>query len=283
MRHPLYAPLLTTVQSLSAIVLFSTALSARADQMDFFGVVSGAYAPSDTNLLNKLPVTTVQSGPTTLYNLSTRSGPGTIGNGGATVSSPIGTTTTVFATTPLVFEVDYYAQVSNLTPNFGFGAVAFAADHSGALTIPISRPIDYAPDTSKVPSGAPYWSENADSGNQLHAMVATPDTIPPAPFPAGDPRITLGQGSAAYVGSIYLLWDGATTSTLTVGDTAGHDGMIQFSTLNEVTAVLGNAQFQADPHTIIFQTPEPGSLLLSGFGATVLFARRRTATAKTPN
>jgi hypothetical protein len=245
--------------------------------MDLFGVVSGAYSPTDVNLLSKLPVNAAPTGTTNTYSLNTGTPAGTLGNGGTPISALIGTTTTIFASlTPLVYQVDYYALISNAPVNNGFSAVSFDAVYSPALTIPASRTPDYAPDLSKVTSTIGYWSVNEDAGpnhNDLQAIVATDQIAGGKPFPAGDPRATLAQGSAAYIGSLYLLWDGTAPATLGIGN-------LQYTTLDETTGLSGSATFATDPFQIVIQpAPEPTSLTVLTAAATLMFRRKRAHTS----
>lgn len=180
---------------------------------------------------------------------------------------------------PIVIQVDYHMVTENIGPGErGFGNVGYSIAMGPGVSDAAGG---YQPNTESVdtngalPGGIqPLYFANADAGSNtsdLQGIFATVASGLSSPH-AADPRVKIGQpGGKSLLGSVFYLWDGTTTSAITVPTVL-------------VSTLLTNGQFGpgvaglTEPILLVPAIPEPASLALGGIAAIgLLFSRRRSA------
>jgi hypothetical protein len=123
------------------------------------------------------------------------------------------------------------------------------------------------------------YATDADQGPDANDLKAITFYLANPPYTglttAGatpDPRTTLGQGAPVVIGEAYILWNGVTPVTVSLGN-------VQYSTYAPGGTQFGTANNVIDLNTAILGTPspEPASLGVLAVGGIALLNRRRKA------
>jgi hypothetical protein len=128
---------------------------------------------------------------------------------------------------PGIYQVDYSFTIDGLSNGErGFGNTLFDLNLTGSLqnelgwnSMGVGASLDPFAD-----SAPPNFFTNTDAGQNANDLKRIITSIP-AHLAASDPRLTLGQQTAAYLGSVFVRWDGLTYSAIAAQQ-------IQFSVVN---------------------------------------------------
>ena len=181
------------------------------------------------------------------------------------------------AGTPIVLQVDYsvHVQPGTLLPGErGFAATGFTIQLGPGVTDagggwqPNIATVD---SNGALPGGiVPAFATNVDGGTPGD-LVGILAAIAGGITNANDPRTKIGQdGGISYIGSVFLQWDGVTTSTIST------DGVLMTSL--STTGQFNVPALPAPPSiTALVSVPEPTTVALAGLALCGLAFRRRHA------
>jgi hypothetical protein len=236
-----------SLKGLLAVALIVTAATnAQAGVFSVTPVVSGAFDSAFNPIPNPPGVPSVLGQPV-------------VGNG-----------------VPTVYQVDFYLKVESLAPGEdSFGLAGFNIELLPGLVdaadigwTPNNPPVDT---NGALPGGTGnnMFGTNTDSGpsgTDEQGMLVQMATG--AFTSAQDPRRSVGEADPFLIGTLYVEWDGTTTSALAVGGA-------------QAAAKLANGSFvpgAALGGSVAFvYVPEPSSVALAGLSLIGLAFRRRAA------
>lgn len=177
-----------------------------------------------------------------------------------------------------VYQIDFAIDVTNLQAGeAGFANIGFNVVLGPGLTTELGgwQPNGQTVDSNGAAPGGvvPLFATNLDAGtpgDNVGILVSIAGGV----TNAIDPRRTVGQAGAAvpgpaYIGSLYVTWDGVTKSTLST------DGIL--FQINSSTGQFGNTTSGVSSTVRFGDVPEPSSLVLGGLSLIGLAFRRRLA------